>query len=1110
MDSQFVAALEQLLIQAATPDSSVIKAATAKLSSEFYVQPVALPALLQIVQTNQNEQTRFLAAVEARKLVAKHWESLDEATRTHIKDEILKTAFTESVKNIRHQIARIIPSIAEFEFEKGKWTEIFQILITASTDDSSVQNKETAVFILFSLLESGIAEIGNNIGSFIELFTKTAADQSSIDVRIYSVLCLGVCSAVAEGVVDENPSLAGLVQNAIPSMVQVLKEVIAAGDSVHAKMVFNTFNDLLLLDTKLLGDNIVGLIQIMIEIALNTDVDEDIRNFSIQFLSSAVTFRKNKIISKKLGRDITLAALKIASSEIDIEAELDDEEDDNENEESDPSSLALRLIAISASELPPSQVVNTIFEQLPAMLGSSNQFERRAGVLSMGVAVVGAPDYYTTQLEKIMTALVAGLKDSELIVRVAALRSLSELISELKEYMSKYYEQLLPLLIEAIDSATHATVYKYACTSLDVLIEYMSVEAVSKYIDPLMTKLFHMLQVTENSKLRAIIVSAIGSTAYAAGSSFIPYFAKSIETLEPYIKDAAAIEGMSDDDIELRALSFENISTMARAVKSETFGQFAAPLIDAAYAAIQSDNSRLKESGFAFITNMAKVYGKEFAPFLPNILPEIYRCLEQEEFALGGQDDDENELGEEEDFQDNFQVHTGITIEKDIAAIALAELALGTKELFIPHVEKSVTALIEQAKESYGMRETALTSLWKVADALMSTQLQPKKFPKGAPSGSYIDSNTLAVVQQARALSIESLPEEYEFAMVTAILESITELLFKYGPIIVMDNGDSSYLQKLCGDLMTIIKGEHLCQTLDDEELADDEELDSSESDSLLYESALELLVALATALGPNFDQIFGSFKDIIATAATGKDKAKRITAVGALADISIGLKEANPYTDSLLQLLVERLQNDKSVEVRGNAAYGVGVLVFYGQADYSSTYPAIFNALSQLLSKVEKKAANVAEDDEETQDNVKRGFANACGCVARLALKHQDATPLNVVLPSLFEHLPLKIAFEENKPIFELFIKLYHSGNQEIVQYTPKVLEIFAHVFVKQAEIEKLERESTLGREENIDALKQFDGAEIKNNVVELLKYLNSNFNGVVSQNEILASVIA
>lgn len=1107
MDLQIVQTLEATLALVLSSDSAAIKTATSQLS-ELYTDKSTLSAAIYIIQNNQNEQLRKLASVEARKLINRHWESIGDDAKTGIKDSILTVAFTENNKSTRHQVARIISNIASYELENGSWPTLLPNLVQAATDDSNVTNKETATFILLSLLQAEIPELGDDIESFLQLFHKTIHDQSSQEIRINSVLALGAAAAISENYIDTKPQLATTFRQSIPSMVEVLKEVIQSADSEVAKEVFNSFNDLLLLDAKLLGDNLIDLVQFIIEIAVNTQVDEEIRNFAIQFLSSATTFRRNKISSKKLGKNITLAALKIASEEIDEAEELDKDDDDNENEESEPNTLALRLITIASSELPPTQVVGTIFEQSTALLTSPNKFERRAGLLAIGYACSGAPDFYTNQITKVVGAIVNGLKDADLIVKLAALHSLSSLLSELQEYISEHYESLLPLIIEIIDSAAHANVYKYACASLDTLIEFMSIDAIGQYLEPLMNKLFYMLQNTQSSKLKAIIVSAIGSTAYSGGIGFTPYFSKSIEILEPYIQNVAVVDGLSEDDVELRALTFENISTMARAVGSETFSQFAKPLIEAAYTGIKSDSSRIREASFAFISNMAKVYRKSFAPFLENIMPEIYKTLQQEEFNINVDDDEEDEFNPE-DINDKFQVHTGITIEKEIAAIALAELALGTQDLFAPYVEQSVNILAEQATESYGMRETALASLWKVVDAMVSISVEKEKFPIGVPAGSYVDENVLQLIQLARKLTVETLGDEYEITMVASILDILSELTKKYGPIILMDNGNGDQLQTLCAELMQLLKGQHLCQTLDDDEAQDDEDADASETEALLLESTLEVLVNLSKTLGADFIKIFDSFKDVIAQNIKSKSKNKRICTIGALSDISAGLKESNPYTEELLQLFINRLDNDKSVEAKSNAAYGIGILILNSPNNYSALYPNIFNSLSKLLSKVQKQESQIEEDDEETKEAVGRSYANASGCVARLVLKQQNVVPLSQVLPILISHLPLETGFEEYTPIFKLFSVLYQTGNEEIVQYTPKIIEVFAHTFVKEAEKIKLEKESTLGREENIDRFKQFETEEVKNEAIALLKFLETKYPGSVSQNQTLAAVI-
>ena len=196
-------------------------------------------------------------------------------------------------------------------------------------------------------------------------------------------------------------------------------------------------------------------------------------------------------------------------------------------------------------------------------------------------------------------------------------------------------------------------------------------------------------------------------------------------------------------------------------------------------------------------------------------------------------------------------------------------------------------------------------------------------------------------------------------------------------------------------------------------------------------------------------------------------------------------------------------------MEVRGNAAYGVGLLCQYASFDISSVYEPILKALYQILHTADQKALSL-QDDEATRETIDRAFSNVCGCVARMILKHENLVPLDQTIPAILSHLPLQTGFEEYTPIFELIMKLYQDNNSIITKETPKVVEIFAAVFTKENERIKLEQESTLGREENMERLKQFQTEEMKSRVIELLKFLNSNYDGVVASNPVLAPLIA
>lgn len=1099
MDSQYLSTLEETLKQTFVP--ATVKQASTKLQKELYTSPLALPSLIQILHSTQDEGLKRLAAIESRKLIKSSWETVSADVKPQIRSTVLTSIFEQSSRMIQHSYATVISAIAEQDLETNEWSDLLPTLVSA-IQSSNDQSRVIATYTLYTILDTQTPAIATHTEDFLTLFGNLLHDKSSLDVRVTAVLALDVLSQFVEE--ELNDTLANKFKACIPGMVEVLKEVIAADDSDKAKEIFTVFNSLIYLDSKLVGDHFVALIQLICEIATNNQLDEEYRSFALQFLISCVSIRKSKITSNKLGPKITQLALKIASEEIDVDEELSNEDEVNENEEESPSALALRLISMLASELPPSQVIVPLFEILPVMLSSTNQFERRASLLSIGISSSGAPDFISTQIGKILPAIIAGLKDDQPIVTVAALRTLTNLTSELQDTVSSYHEELLPLVIAIINNASNVQAYKYGCFALDSLIEFMSHEAMGKYVQPLMERLVSMLHQPHSSSLKTAIVSAIGSVAFASGKAFTPFFNESIKLLEPYIANAADTEGMSDDDVELRAITFENISTMGRAVGSETFSPFAKALVEAAYNSIGSDNSRIRESGFAFISNMAKVYGSEFSGFMEEIVPKILECLEQNEFTFNTEDVD----AEEEDLNNAINIHTGITIEKEIASVALSELAAGTGKDFAKFVEVSLKTLTDQIENSYGVRDAAVNCVFKICKAMfVATQGKDFKAPRGVPQQSYVDPSILQLIQQVRGIALPLLEEEFEITMVGLILDGFSETLNTFGPIAIIDNAnDTEALELLVTQLSNILKKEHPCQIEDEEEGPADEE-EASETEALLYESALEVIVSLSVALEGDFVKVFPGFKDTIYSQLKSKSKNIRVSSIGALAEIVGGLKGNNPYSEELLKIFIDSITNDKSLEVKGNAAYGIGLIVENSQVDLSSAYPTILQLLFNLLTKADKKANT---DDEETKETVNRSYANACGCVARMILKNEQAVPLEHVFGPLTEHLPLESGFEENAPIFKLILKLYESDNQIIASQTQKIVDIFAKVFTKEAERVKLAEESTLGRDENLETLKQFSSEALKLKIIELLKYLDTKFAGVVSSNETLKTIIA
>jgi hypothetical protein len=241
-------------------------------------------------------------------------------------------------------------------------------------------------------------------------------------------------------------------------------------------------------------------------------------------------------------------------------------------------------------------------------------------------------------------------------------------------------------------------------------------------------------------------------------------------------------------------------------------------------------------------------------------------------------------------------------------------------------------------------------------------------------------------------------------AVVTDINRNVAATLKLCGPaILTQDN----FAERATTILASITTRSHPCQQDlgddDDHEELDDEE--SSEYDWLVVDTALDVVIGLSSALGSQFSDIWKIFQKPVMKFASSQTNFERSTAIGVIAECTANMGAGvSSFTPVLLKLLLHRL-SDEDPETKSNAAYATGLLVFHStdSATYLPSYNTILSKLEPLL-----------------QTQRARTLDNACGCVSRMIMAHQDKVPVDDIMPVLVGLLPLKDDFEENKPIFD------------------------------------------------------------------------------------------
>lgn len=262
------------------------------------------------------------------------------------------------------------------------------------------------------------------------------------------------------------------------------------------------------------------------------------------------------------------------------------------------------------------------------------------------------------------------------------------------------------------------------------------------------------------------------------------------------------------------------------------------------------------------------------------------------------------------------------------------------------------------------------------------------------------------------------------------ISQSLSENLKMTGPALI---ANENHLRQVVQAVSNIITKKHPCQQEIAEEELDVEDMDSTELDWLIIDSAMDVISGLAAALGPTFIELWKVFEKPVLRYASGAESLGRASACGVLAEVIVGMDSAvTSITPQLMQILLKRM-SDEDDQTKSNAAYAVGRLV-----EKSTDAKTLAAAYPQILSKLENLL---------TIDNA-RCKDNAAGCVARLILKNKSLVPVKDVLPVLVTTiLPLKDDYQENEPVWRMIIQLYREQDSTVLGLTRSLAPIMMSV---------------------------------------------------------------
>lgn len=716
-----------------TADTAVVKQATTTLRNQFYKNPESLQVLVKVLSTHPEQGVRQAAAVAARSLVPKFWgfknsspSQLPLDVKAQIRESLLRSTVSEPSALVKHSSARVIAAIAHIDLPTGEWGDLPNFLTRAATS-SITGDREFGVYTLFTLLETLQDILAEKWREFLQLFEHTIHDPESSSVRLYTMLALEKMSEFLT--TDEYAGGVDSFKELVPAMVSVLKEVVEAGEDEKSDQAFEVFQTLLIVDHALIADHFRDLVQFFTELAVSKDVEDDCRVKALSFLLSCLRHKKMKMQALKCGEHLTLASMEIVT-EMKVSDDLED---------MTPSQSALGLLDFLSTSLPPSQVVVPLLNALPNYVTSTNENYRRAGILALGYCIEGSPDFFMSQLDTVFPIILQLLNDPAQAVRQAALHTTTQLADEMADELGKQHTRLVPLLINLLTIDNTPEMWKPACSAIDAVLVGVEQGDVEAYLPTLIPRLVEMFQ-HDDFKLKGAAVGALGSTACASKSGFFPYFQHTVNTLVPY-----ATKKESEEELELRCAVMDCMGDVAGAVGGEVFLPYAQSLMDSAREGLNLGHTRLRETGFIFFSNIAKLYGSEFKAFLPWVVEALLDSLEQEELEFEAEsgewaitsigasgskkvhatgsiqaymtESDDEDDGFEEDWQE--PTVNAVAMEKEVAAEILGDILSHCGEEYLQYLQKTVQVVASKVDHTYeGIRKTCLSTLWRAYASL--------------------------------------------------------------------------------------------------------------------------------------------------------------------------------------------------------------------------------------------------------------------------------------------------------------------------------------------------------------------------------------------------------
>jgi len=1045
-------ALTNVLNMLSANDTATIKEGE-RLLKPFLKNPPCIASLINQLTTVVDISVRHHAALLLKKKIGIFFPKFGSNDQANLKSEILQIMIREPIKSVAVAIAGAVAVLTKTIFAKnGQWPEIFTILMQLSHDPN--ENMRSLNYEL--------------LGQLAEQVTKQLKPHAETLATMFVMGCQDAVPAVAKAALAATSSFivelgneqeVMVMEKVLGPMVTVMRNCLQSGEEETVVEALDVIQECCFLDQPLVNNHIQTFVEFTLEIIRSKSYESPLQQSAGQTLMNIIENRPKLLAASNLvhptlvvlmemiAKEDSSAAGSLFSFSSNKDGVLDDEEEDDGDysPELDVQRLAQTIIDTMAMAIPSKHFAEPALSLIGQGMSSADPQMRKAGSAVLGVIAEGCADKLRELLPSILPRLLQLMQDPEYYVRECACFALGQFSEYCQPDILHFNQSILPVIFQTLDDP-RPTLQGTSCYVLEYFCENLQPSTLRPYLPLLMGKLATLLQSTQRST-KEMALTAIAATAVASEKDFLPYSEVICQILGELIFNT------EPDLFAIRGRALECLGHVAVALGREHFSRYFEAGMRSAMQAVQLGDESLKEHSYVFIANCAKVMGKAYVPFLPELVPFLLGVVEESEVTIhqeGDEDveedddeeDDEDEDGDEEEGDYRLNVQEGFINSKKAALTAIGALAENTLEAFAPYLQKTLQVLMTpETGVLFSLHDVIRAEALSILQFLLLSACRAEgvltEAASEAVSGSVL-SLTAGVVEVGAAVmqayltamntDRDLVPISYACEGVSGVLRSLglAALGLPLRPITDSNKATNNAAAEETGPLLNKLMetvhnllqekspAQKLAKKMELQHLAvggtgggdaDDEE--EEDHDNVVIDSVTDLVGELAKVMKAEFVPYFRVFhKALLKFTKPSRPHSDRAMAIGCYAEVlaELGGAAVMEYAEVLLPV-VRVGCTDTMESVRRNSAFCLGVFV-------ESTGPALSGYFLQMLTWLHPLCVRPA-GQQVVGGGADVGGAdvdNALSAVAKMIrVAPAGLIPLDQVLPVLLEALPLR-----------------------------------------------------------------------------------------------------